>query len=99
MHTACSYINSPRQDKKEKKSKIKTINHIIMRKTLILLLTILYVTISNAQDRPPHPFIENPAIQGINKEDARASFVSKITLEKPFYDFFGMDLARLIRVY
>lgn len=67
MHTACSYINSPRQDKKEKKSKIKTINHIIMRKTLILLLTILYVTISNAQDRPPHPFIENPAIQGINK--------------------------------
>ena len=30
----------------------------------------------NAQDRPPHPELENPAIQGINKEEARAAFVS-----------------------
>jgi beta-galactosidase len=29
-----------------------------------------------AQDRPPHPELENPAIQGINKEDARAAFIS-----------------------
>lgn len=57
-----------------------------MRKTLILLLTILYVTISNAQDRPPHPFIENPAIQGINKEDARASFVSYANREASLND-------------
>ncbi|MBN2201454.1 DUF4981 domain-containing protein [bacterium] len=29
-----------------------------------------------AQDRPPHPELENPAIQGIRKESPRASFVS-----------------------
>ncbi len=29
-----------------------------------------------AQDRPPHPELENPAIQGINKELPRASFYS-----------------------
>lgn len=29
-----------------------------------------------AQDRPPHPELENPAIQGINKELPRASFVA-----------------------
>jgi beta-galactosidase len=55
---------------------MKTNKHIIMRKTFILLLGIICFTALNAQDRQPHPFIENPAIQGINKEDARASFVS-----------------------
>jgi beta-galactosidase len=32
--------------------------------------------IVQAQERPPHPELENPAIQGINKELPRASFVS-----------------------
>lgn len=34
-----------------------------------------------AQDRPPHPELENPAIQGINKELPRASFVSYASKE------------------
>ena len=29
-----------------------------------------------AQDRPPHPELENPAIQGVNKEYPHASFIS-----------------------
>ncbi len=33
------------------------------------------------QDRPPHPELENPAIQGINKEDPRASFFSYTSRE------------------
>jgi beta-galactosidase len=47
-----------------------------MRNLIILLLGILFVTVLNAQDRPPHPELENPAIQGINKELPRATFIS-----------------------
>lgn len=47
-----------------------------MRNLIILILGILFVTGNKAQDRPPHPELENPAIQGINKELPRASFVS-----------------------
>ena len=47
-----------------------------MKSVYLLLLIILFATGLSAQDRPPHPELENPAIQGINKEDARAYFVS-----------------------
>jgi beta-galactosidase len=47
-----------------------------MRRLLFLLLGMLFITVLEAQDRPPHPELENPAIQGINKEDPRAYFVS-----------------------
>jgi len=47
-----------------------------MKKLIVLLLGLLSVTILHAQDRPPHPELENPAIQGINKEYPRATFVS-----------------------
>lgn len=47
-----------------------------MKRLMLLFLGVLLFTGINAQDRPPHPELENPAIQGINKEDARAYFVS-----------------------
>ncbi len=47
-----------------------------MKSVYLLLLIILFAAGLSAQDRPPHPELENPAIQGINKEDARAYFVS-----------------------
>jgi beta-galactosidase len=44
----------------------------------ILLIIVAFLTLANlsAQDRAPHPELENPAIQGINKEYPRASFIS-----------------------
>ncbi|MEO8253904.1 MAG: glycoside hydrolase family 2 TIM barrel-domain containing protein [Flavobacterium sp.] len=48
---------------------------------LCLFLEILSLTAVIAQDRPPHPELENPAIQGINKEYPRASFISYPTIE------------------
>lgn len=48
-----------------------------MKKIIFLLLGVLFTTvILHAQDRPPHPELENPTIQGINKEHPRAAFVS-----------------------
>lgn len=48
-----------------------------MKKSIILLLGLLFAAVTlHAQDRPPHPELENPAIQGINKELPRASFIS-----------------------
>jgi beta-galactosidase len=42
----------------------------------ILFSGMLLVAILQAQDRPPHPELENPAIQGINKEYPHATFIS-----------------------
>lgn len=47
-----------------------------MRSLFLLLLGIIFATGIIAQDRPPHPELENPAIQGVNKELPRASFIS-----------------------
>lgn len=47
-----------------------------MNRVLHLMGCLLIISSLQAQDRPPHPELENPAIQGINKEDARAAFVS-----------------------
>ncbi|MEJ2628302.1 MAG: hypothetical protein P8078_07080 [bacterium] len=47
-----------------------------MRKLFILLSGILLISALRAQDRPPHPELENPAIQGINKEYPHATFIS-----------------------
>jgi beta-galactosidase len=47
-----------------------------MKRIIIFLVGFLPLITAMAQDRPRHPELENPAIQGINKEAARASFVS-----------------------
>ncbi len=47
-----------------------------MRKFIFSICIIFLFTNIQAQDRPPHPELENPAIQGINKELPRASFLS-----------------------
>lgn len=47
-----------------------------MRRYSFFMCLLFLVAAINAQDRPPHPELENPAIQGINKEEARAAFVS-----------------------
>ena len=47
-----------------------------MNRLILFLIYVLVITGLRAQDRPPHPELENPAIQGINKELPRASFVS-----------------------
>lgn len=47
-----------------------------MRRYSFFMCLLFLVAAINAQDRPPHPELENPAIQGINKEEARAVFVS-----------------------
>ena len=49
---------------------------IRIQNILFLLIGLLALTDVMAQDRPPHPELENPAIQGINKEYPRASFIS-----------------------
>lgn len=51
---------------------------------LFLLIGLLAFTDVMAQDRPPHPELENPAIQGINKEYPRASFISYPNRETAF---------------
>ncbi len=51
-------------------------------KIQILLFCLMLGLYIQAQDRLPHPEIENPAIQGINKELPHASFVSYIDREK-----------------
>ncbi|ASB48774.1 glycoside hydrolase family 2 TIM barrel-domain containing protein [Alkalitalea saponilacus] len=51
-------------------------------KRLFILISICIIALnSEAQDRPPHPELENPAIQGINKELPRASFNSYASRE------------------
>jgi beta-galactosidase len=52
-----------------------------MNMLIILLLGILSITVLKAQDRLPHPELENPAIQGINKEPPHATFISFDTRE------------------
>jgi beta-galactosidase len=47
-----------------------------MNRLFQLIGCLLIATTLHAQDRQPHPELENPAIQGINKELPRASFVS-----------------------
>ncbi|MBN2425311.1 MAG: DUF4981 domain-containing protein [Calditrichaceae bacterium] len=47
-----------------------------MQKLFILIIGIFFISDIKAQDRPPHPELENPAIQGINKEYPHASFIS-----------------------
>lgn len=47
-----------------------------MRRFIFSICIIFLFTNIQAQDRPPHPELENPAIQGINKELPRASFLS-----------------------
>ena len=47
-----------------------------MKRIFHLLGFLFFITSLQAQDRPPHPELENPAIQGINKELPRASFIS-----------------------
>jgi beta-galactosidase len=48
---------------------------LLKRLHLIVILVLLGISLS-AQDRPPHPELENPSLQGINKELPRASFIS-----------------------
>ena len=51
-------------------------------KPIVSLSLILILALSvYAQDRPPHPELENPEIQGINKELPRASFNSYASRE------------------
>ena len=45
-------------------------------KRFILICVLLIAANFFAQDRPPHPELENPSIQGINKEDPHATFIS-----------------------
>lgn len=47
-----------------------------MRRFIFSVCIIFLFTNLQAQDRTPHPELENPAIQGINKELPRASFLS-----------------------
>jgi beta-galactosidase len=47
-----------------------------MKKISILVFGLLVTMALHAQDRPPHPELENPAIQGINKEYPHATFIS-----------------------
>jgi beta-galactosidase len=47
-----------------------------MKKVLTAAIGLFLVITLQSQDRLPHPELENPAIQGINKELPRASFVS-----------------------
>lgn len=57
-----------------------------MKKRILNILFLLSCLISStgilAQDRTPHPELENPAIQGINKEYPRASFISYANREQ-----------------
>lgn len=46
------------------------------KKLVLFIFSLVFITVIRAQDRPPHPELENPAIQGINKEYPRASFIS-----------------------
>lgn len=52
-----------------------------MRKIYILFLFLWLGLNIHSQERPRHPELENPSIQGINKEDPRASFISYETRE------------------
>ncbi|MBN2012222.1 DUF4981 domain-containing protein [candidate division KSB1 bacterium] len=52
-----------------------------MKKLYFLLSGIFMITMLQAQERPPHPELENPAIQGINKEAPHATFISYETKE------------------
>ena len=52
-----------------------------MRQLSSLIGGLLLFTSLQAQDRPPHPELENPAIQGINKEYPHATFISYDTRE------------------
>ena len=47
-----------------------------MNKLLTLIISLLFTFYITAQDRPPDREIENPAIQGINKEDPHTTFIS-----------------------
>lgn len=47
-----------------------------MKKSIILFVGLLSIAFLRAQDRPPHPELENPSIQGINKEYPHATFIS-----------------------
>jgi beta-galactosidase len=47
-----------------------------MRQLFLLVSGLLMIATLKAQERPPHPDLENPAIQGINKEYPHASFIS-----------------------
>ena len=53
-----------------------------MNKFCQLLILLFSIVSLQGQNRAPHPEIENPAIQGINKEDPRASFISYESSEK-----------------
>ena len=47
-----------------------------MKKIMILICGLFLTAVLNAQVRHPHPELENPSIQGINKLNPRASFIS-----------------------
>ena len=47
-----------------------------MRLLPILIMVMFLISAVMAQDRPPHPELENPDIQGINKEYPHATFIS-----------------------
>jgi beta-galactosidase len=47
-----------------------------LNKLIILIFVVLSITIVKAQNRLPHPELENPSIQGINKENPHATFIS-----------------------
>jgi len=47
-----------------------------MKNFSFLISVFIFITTISAQVRPPHPELENPSIQGINKEKPRATFIS-----------------------
>ena len=47
-----------------------------MKKLSVIISILLSVVTLIAQNRQPHPELENPAIQGINKEYPHATFIS-----------------------
>ena len=47
-----------------------------MQQLFNIILVIFLISTLQAQDRPPHPELENPVIQGINKEYPHATFIS-----------------------
>lgn len=48
---------------------------------MIFLVGLLFVAFLRAHARPPYSDLENPAIQGINKEYPHATFISYDSLE------------------
>lgn len=40
-----------------------------MKFSLMVLGALLFACVIQAQDRPPHPFLENPAIQDITSDE------------------------------